>query len=82
MFTPKIVGTANALTAGWGNMGGGATHFVMIAVTTSLHETAMPYVPQFEAWRWAFFVPGGIYLLFGVGVLLCAQDLPDGAPLG
>jgi MFS transporter, NNP family, nitrate/nitrite transporter len=29
MFNVKIVGTANALAAGWGNLGGGLTHFVM-----------------------------------------------------
>jgi nitrate/nitrite transporter NarK len=28
MFNVKIVGTANAIAAGWGNMGGGACHFV------------------------------------------------------
>ena len=29
MFNTKIVGTANALAAGWGNMGGGATAFIL-----------------------------------------------------
>ena len=32
MFAPNIVGTANATTAGWGNLGGGATQMVMPAV--------------------------------------------------
>ena len=30
MFTPKIVGGANAITAGWGNLGGGITQVVTI----------------------------------------------------
>jgi NNP family nitrate/nitrite transporter-like MFS transporter len=30
MFTPKIVGGANAITAGWGNLGGGITHVVTV----------------------------------------------------
>jgi len=30
MFNTKLVGTANAFAAGWGNMGGGAAHFVMV----------------------------------------------------
>ncbi|HYI78722.1 MAG TPA: MFS transporter, partial [Chryseolinea sp.] len=29
MFAPNVVGTANATTAGWGNMGGGVTLMVM-----------------------------------------------------
>ena len=30
MFTPKIVGGANAITAGWGNLGGGITQVVTV----------------------------------------------------
>jgi len=30
MFNTKLVGTANAFAAGWGNMGGGAAHFIMV----------------------------------------------------
>ena len=29
MFAPKIKGTANAVTGGWGNLGGGVTNMVM-----------------------------------------------------
>lgn len=36
------------------------------------------HVPGFEAWRWAFFVPGGIFLLVGIVTLLSGQDAPDG----
>ncbi len=28
MFTPKIVGGANAITGGWGNLGGGVTQIL------------------------------------------------------
>src|SRR3954447_13567463 len=36
MFAPKVVGTANATTAGWGNLGGGVTQMVMPLVATAL----------------------------------------------
>ncbi len=29
MFAPKVKGTANAIAAGWGNLGGGVTNMVM-----------------------------------------------------
>ena len=29
MFAPNVVGQANATSAGWGNLGGGVTQFVM-----------------------------------------------------
>jgi MFS transporter, NNP family, nitrate/nitrite transporter len=35
-------------------------------------------VPGFEAWRWAFFVPGGLYLLAGIATLAMGQDACDG----
>lgn len=32
MFSPNVVGTANAFAGGWGNLGGGATQLVRPAV--------------------------------------------------
>ncbi len=34
MFAPNVVGTANATTAGWGNLGGGVTQEAMPLVLT------------------------------------------------
>jgi methyl-accepting chemotaxis protein len=36
MFSPSIVGTANAVTAGWGNLGGGVTQIVMPLIFAAL----------------------------------------------
>lgn len=74
MFTTKIVGTANAIAAGWGNMGGGATHWIMPLT----YEGIARYLPAFQAWRWSFFVPGGCQLIAGLLIVLLGQDLPDG----
>ena len=38
MFTPKIVGGANAITAGWGNLGGGITQVVTIEMFTAFSK--------------------------------------------
>ena len=45
-----------------GNMGGGATAIVMPAIAAGIAHSG---VYMFTAWRWAFFVPGGIFLIMG-----------------
>lgn len=74
MFNTKVVGTANALAAGWGNMGGGLTSILMPLVATGISS----YTPIEIAWRWAFFVPGGMHVLIAIIVMFFSQDLPDG----
>ena len=55
MFAPNVVGTANATTAGWGNMGGGVTQMVMPLV---LAAVLMFGVGETLGWRVAMVVPG------------------------
>lgn len=74
MFSPKIVGLANATTAGWGNLGGGVTQFLMPLIYTGM----LRHASEFSAWRLSFFVPGCLHLLVGLLVLFFSQDLPDG----
>jgi len=74
MFNTKIVGTANAFAAGWGNMGGGFTHLIMPVIVEGIKRTT----PGFIAWRWAFFVPASFQLLLTFCTMILAQDLPDG----
>lgn len=75
MFTTRLVGTANAVAAGWGNMGGGFTAFIMPVIFDGI---AAAGVPVFRAWRWAFFVPASFQVLLCVLTLAFAQDMPDG----
>lgn len=75
MFAPSVVGTANATTAGWGNLGGGVTQMVMPVVVMGLVGLG---IAQGEAWRYAMIVPGGLMLLMSVLYLRFTQDSPEG----
>lgn len=75
MFTTRIVGTANAVAAGWGNMGGGFTALIMPAIFDGIVGGG---VEPGQAWRWAFFVPGACQVLCTLMVLALGVDLPDG----
>jgi NNP family nitrate/nitrite transporter-like MFS transporter len=67
MFTPKIVGVANGASAGWGNLGGGATQLIMPVLFTIIKACN---VPEFEAWRISFLIPGCAHIIIG---FLCLQ---------
>jgi NNP family nitrate/nitrite transporter-like MFS transporter len=75
-FDKNVVGTANALTGGFGNSGGGITYFVMPAVFTSLvkNNGLTPHV----AWRVAFVVPGILIVVTAIALLLLCDDCPTG----
>ncbi|KAM6494398.1 high affinity nitrate transporter NrtB [Amanita muscaria] len=74
MFAPSVVGTANAFTGGWGNMGAGVTYLIMPAI----HDGIRRYLPESKAWRVAFVIPAGICILAALAVLLLATDTPQG----
>ncbi|CAL8471937.1 g11479 [Coccomyxa elongata] len=74
MFSPNVVGMANAIAGGWGNAGGGVTQIVMPYMTEGIAK----HVPEFEAWRWAFFLPGGLFCIITLLILVFGQDCPMG----
>ena len=49
MFNVQIVGTANAIAGGWGNMGGGACHFIMPLIYQGIKDGGVPGY-QVRAW--------------------------------
>jgi NNP family nitrate/nitrite transporter-like MFS transporter len=75
MFAPNVVGTANATTAGWGNLGGGVTQFAMpllVGVFMSWGAGA------WWSWRLAMLVAGFALLLTGIAYYFLTEDTVDG----
>ncbi|MFH5806279.1 MFS transporter [Alienimonas sp. DA493] len=77
MFAPNVVGTANATTAGWGNLGGGVTQFVMPLVMTSLFVGTFGF-SDYWGWRASMFLAGVVCFLTGVAYYFLTQDAPEG----
>jgi len=75
MFAPNVVGTANATTAGWGNLGGGVTQMVMPLIFTVV---LMLGVEETLGWRFAMVVPGVVLLIMGAIYYFFTTDCPDG----
>ena len=75
MFAPNCVGTANATSAGWGNLGGGVTQMVMPLVFAFF--VWLGYGDPM-AWRLAMVVAGAVCFITGLGYYLFTTDLPDG----
>jgi len=75
MFAPNIKGTANAVTGGWGNLGGGVTNMVMPLIFAAI--VGMGYTAG-TSWRLAMIVPG--LMMLGVAVLYYkyTKDTPNG----
>jgi NNP family nitrate/nitrite transporter-like MFS transporter len=75
MFAPKVVGTANAATAGWGNSGGGTVQAVMPLLLAAL---VMAGVSESLGWRLALLVPGVMMLATAAAYWRFTQDCPEG----
>ena len=75
MFAPNIKGTANAVTGGWGNLGGGVTNMVMPLIFAAI--VGFGYTSA-EAWRYAMIIPGVMMWLTAVLYWKYTKDTPKG----
>ncbi|KAJ9159029.1 hypothetical protein P3X46_024561 [Hevea brasiliensis] len=76
MFSAPVVGTANGVAGGWGNLGGGATQLLIMPLVFGLIRDIGAV--KFTAWRIAFFIPALFQVLSAFAALIFGQDLPDG----
>jgi NNP family nitrate/nitrite transporter-like MFS transporter len=75
MFGKEIVGTANAVAGGWGNLGGGVTNMVMPLLFAGFIGAG--YLPE-SAWRLAMIIPGVMLLIFAFVYYRFTKDTPAG----
>ncbi len=75
MFAPNCVGTANATSAGWGNLGGGVTQMVMPLVMAGF--VALGFADE-RSWRLSMVAAGAVCMLTGLAYYKFTTDLPDG----
>lgn len=75
MFAPNVVGTANATSAGWGNLGGGVTQMVMPIVFGVFIWVGFT---DASSWRLAMVVAGGVCFLTGIAYYFFTTDFPNG----
>ncbi|CAL0313183.1 unnamed protein product [Lupinus luteus] len=75
MFSAPVVASANGLSGGWGNVGGGAIQLIMPIVFSAIREIG---ASKFTAWRITFFVPAIFQVLTAFSVLILGQDMANG----
>ncbi|GAB7255846.1 MFS transporter [Polaribacter sp. OB-PA-B3] len=75
MFAPNIVGTANATSAGWGNLGGGANRLGMPLIAAAVVGLG---VAEVEAWRYSMIIAGVICFCMGIIYFFFTKDTPKG----
>jgi len=77
MFTKEVVGTANALVGGWGNLGGGVTQLVMGSALFPLFKIFYDDDAE-KAWRTVSVVPAVVGFGLGVMIYFISDDSPKG----
>jgi NNP family nitrate/nitrite transporter-like MFS transporter len=77
MFVKEIVGTANGLAAGWGNLGASVTQIMMASFLFPVF-TNMYNGDAEKAWRMVSIIPAAIGFVTGVIIYFISDDAPKG----
>ena len=80
MFTKEVVGTANALVGGWGNLGGGVTQLIMGSVLFPIFKAIYGDADDAseKAWRTVSVVPAVVAFGLGATIYFISDDAPKG----
>ena len=76
MFAPNVVGTANAVAGGWGNLGGGVTNLVMPLIAAAF--VGFTNISKGDSWRYAMIIPGALLLVMAFIYYRYTKDTPQG----
>jgi MFS transporter, NNP family, nitrate/nitrite transporter len=77
MFAKEIVGTANAVAGGWGNLGGGVTLLVMGSILFPAFKSIYDGDAE-KAWRTVCVVPAVVTFATGLIGYYISDDAPKG----
>lgn len=77
MFTKEVVGTANALVGGWGNLGASVTQIVMGSLLLPIFLAVFKDDEE-KAWRYVSIVPAVAAFGTGIMVYFVSDDAPKG----
>jgi MFS transporter, NNP family, nitrate/nitrite transporter len=79
MFAKEVVGTANALAGGWGNLGGGVTQLVMGSLLFPLFKSVIYDDDDAEkAWCTVCVIPAVVAFSTGVCLYCFSEESPKG----
>ena len=76
MFAKEVVGTANALVAGWGNLGAGVTQLIIGSYLLPLFELMSG--SSETAWRTVAIIPAVVSFVTGIVIYRVSDDAPKG----
>jgi len=77
MFTKEVVGTANGLAAGWGNLGAGVTQLIIGSILLPLIQLGAGGNVAI-AWRTVCIIPAVVCFVTGIVVYRISDDAPKG----
>jgi NNP family nitrate/nitrite transporter-like MFS transporter len=76
MFSHEVVGSANAISCGWGNLGAGVTYLVTPLVFDLI--TVNDTISDNYGWRMALLLPAILMVVIGICTYSFSDDCPQG----